>query len=64
MTEQEVYKDLLVRVKPYIGIMPQSSFSRSMIHFRVGLLKPATTRVFFTRLGYELNPVNGQWHKK
>jgi hypothetical protein len=64
MTEQEVYAELLKKVKPYIGIMPQGSFSNTMIRIKAGLSKPATIRFFFTRLGYEQNPVNLQWHKK
>jgi hypothetical protein len=62
MTEEEVYKHLLTRIKPYIGVMPQGSFSNNMIRFKAGLLKPATIKFFFTRLGYEFNPVKGKWH--
>jgi len=62
MTEQEVYAELKQKVKPYIGIMPQSSFSRCMIQYKVGLLKPATIKKFFESMGYTF--ANNKWSKK
>jgi hypothetical protein len=62
MTEQEVYKDLLGRIKPYIGVMPQGSYSNTMIRIKAGLSKPATIRFFYERLGYIC--VNNKWQRK
>ena len=51
MTEQEVYNELKQKVKPYIGIMPQGSYSNYMIRLKAGLLKPATIKtVSYTHL--------------
>jgi len=62
MTEQEVYNELKQKVKPYIGIMPQGSYSNYMIRLKAGLLKPATIIRFFGLMGYSF--ANNKWSKK
>lgn len=52
MNEQEVINELRSLVKPYIGIIPQSTFSSILTRYDAGILKPKTLRLFFEKMGY------------
>jgi hypothetical protein len=62
MNDLELITHLKSLNKPYQGIMPQGSFSSTIIRFEVGLLKPKTLAKFFDTMGYVNN--NGKWEKK
>lgn len=52
MTIVDVIKELRADLKCYIGIMPQSTFSNTMIRIEKGLAKPSTITNFFEQFGY------------
>ncbi len=57
MTTYEVINDLKSRTKPYIGIIPQSTYSRTIRDIQNGNCKQKTMQLFFNKFGYELNQV-------
>lgn len=61
MLEIELINHLKSQNKPYVGIMPQGSFSNCVIRYEAGLLKPRTLESFFNKMGYVKN--NGLWVK-
>ena len=62
MNENQVIEELTSQVKPYAGIMNQSTFSNNIIRQKAGLLKPGTLRKFFEDMGYV--KIEGLWQKK
>lgn len=52
MTNQEVVQELKKLIKPYQGVMAQSSFSNKMRDIKNDLSKPSTVKAFFERFGY------------
>lgn len=62
MNEQEVIKELQTKVKPYIGIMQQGTYSNTIIRYKNGLLKPSTLHGFLEKMGYI--KIDGLWMKK
>jgi len=61
MTTEEVINELNSLVKPYIGKVPQSTYSRTLRDIKNGNCKPKTMRKFFALSGYEMLFIN--WHK-
>ena len=62
MTTEEVIEDLSTLVKPYMGIIPQSTYSRTLRDIKNGNCKPKTMHKFFALFGYSQNEVT--WEKK
>lgn len=62
MTTAEVINELNCRVKPYIGVMPQSTYSRTIRDIKNGNCKQKTMQDFFFKFGYEQNEVT--WKRK
>ena len=58
MNKMEVITEIKSRVKPYIGIMPQSTFSRTLSNIEHGMAKPKTIDKFFAVFGYKADEVN------
>lgn len=52
MTIENVIKELRADLKCYIGIMPQSTFSNTMLRIEKKLAKPSTIKNFFEQFGY------------
>ena len=57
MTTCEVLNDLKSRTKPYIGIIPQSTYSRTIRDIQNGNCKYKTMQLFFAKFGYEQNEI-------
>jgi len=53
MNEKQVIQDLRKQPKPWIGVIPQSTFSSTITRYEAGLLKPRTLENFFTKMGYK-----------
>jgi enoyl reductase-like protein len=62
MTTEEVINELNSLVKPYIGKVPQSTYSRTLRDIKNGNCKPKTMQEFFAKFGYEQNEVT--WKRK
>ena len=62
MNTEQVIKELKSRVKPYINIMPQSTYSRTVRDIEYGHAKQSTIVCFFTKFGYTQNNIT--WTKK
>lgn len=62
MNTFEVLNEIKGRVKPYIKVMPQSTFSRTIRDIEIGRCKHKTMIKFFAQFGYEFNEVT--WRKK
>lgn len=62
MNTKEVYNELKSRVKPYINIMPQSTFSNTMASIKNETCKPKTMKLFFAKFGYTQNETT--WKKQ
>jgi len=52
MTIQEVIHELRQRSKPYVGIMPQATFSDTILKIEAGRAKDSTTVKFLAKFGY------------
>jgi len=61
MTTSEVLLELKSRVKPYMGLIPQSTYSRTIRDIKNGNCKPKTMQAFFAKFGYEQEQI--QWRK-
>jgi hypothetical protein len=61
MTTEEVIEELSTLVKPYIGIIPQSTYSRTLRDIKNGNCKPKTMRKFFALFGYNQETI--KWVK-
>ena len=61
MTTEEVINELNTLVKPYMGVIPQSTYSRTLRDIKNGNCKPKTMSKFFALFGYEMLFV--KWHK-
>lgn len=62
MNDSEAIRELKSRLKPHIGIMPQSTFSSTIIRFEAGLLKPKTVAEFLEK--FYLRDNDGLWKLK
>lgn len=52
MTTQEVIQELRQKSKPYVGVMPQQTFSHTIKMIEAGLAKDSTTVKFLAKFGY------------
>lgn len=52
MDKQQILNEITSRVKPYIGIMPQSTFSNAVKAIRNGTYKAKETEKFMELFGY------------
>lgn len=62
MTTNEVLNELSGLTKPYIKVVPQSTYSRTIRDIKNGNCKPKTMQTFFAKFGYEQNEVT--WKRK
>jgi len=62
MNTEQVIRELKSRVKPYINIMPQSTYSRTVRDIEHGHAKQSTIVCFFTKFGYTQNDIT--WIKE
>lgn len=62
MTTSEVINELNSCVKPYMGVVPQSTYSRTIRDIKAKTCKPKTMKEFFAKFGYTQEEV--QWTKK
>lgn len=62
MDIQEALEEIKSRVKPYIGVMPQSTFSNTIRNIEAGLAKQSTVDEFMKLFGYERSEII--WKKK
>jgi hypothetical protein len=62
MTTNEVLSELNARTKPYIKVMPQSTYSRTIRDIKNGNCKQKTMQDFFAKFGYTQNEVT--WKKQ
>lgn len=60
----EVITQLQGMVKPYVGIMSQSTFSNNIKAIKYGFAKPKTVESFLAKFGYTKIEVQEQWEKK
>ena len=50
---EDAIKEIRSRNKPYIGVMPQSTFSVTLCNIENGRAKRSTVREFMARFGYK-----------
>ena len=62
MNDEQLITHLQEQVKPWVGKVPQPTFSNNIIRYKVGLLKPSTLKLFFEKLGY--TKTSEGWVKK
>jgi len=62
MLIEEVLDEIQSRVKPYVGIMPQSTFSNAIKAIKNGTYKNSKREWFMSRFGYGKSP--DEWVKK
>lgn len=62
MTTEEVINELNTLVKPYIGKVPQSTYSRTLRDIKNGNCKHKTMSKFFALFGYSQEEV--RWSKR
>lgn len=55
MTIQEVIHELRQKSKPYVGIMPQATFSDTLLKIEAGRAKDSTTLNFLAKFGYTVD---------
>lgn len=61
LTISEVCQQLRSELKAWVGVMPQYTFSKTLIRIEEGTAKMSTIREFFARFGYEGD--FNQWEK-
>lgn len=64
MDINEAITQITSMVKPYVGIMQQSTFSNNIKAIKHGLAKPATIEKFMAKFGYSKVKQVEQWEKK
>lgn len=55
MDLKEAIKHVRARSKPYVGVMPESTFYNTLRNMEAGLCKKETILKFFDSLGYDVS---------
>lgn len=57
----EAINEIKSRIKPYVGVMPQSTFSSTLTRIETGKCRYETLITFMGKFGYDLDVVS--WKK-